>query len=90
MRIMRISFVGELGHELHIANEHCVPIYRRLVEINQKYGHGLNDAGFRAYNSLNCEAGVIEFNMLLQKQNKILCLVFFVSLEKDFMCGVLI
>lgn len=62
MRILRISFVGELGYELHIASENCLSIYRRLVDIGQKYG--LKDAGFRAYNSLNCEAGAITFNML--------------------------
>lgn len=55
MHIMRISFVGELGYELHIASENCVPAYKKLVDIGQKYG--LKDAGFRAYNSLNCEAG---------------------------------
>lgn len=57
MRIMRISFVGELGYELHMANENCVSTYKKLVDIGRKYG--LNDAGFRAYNSLNCEAGAI-------------------------------
>lgn len=57
MRIMRISFVGELGYELHIASENCVPTYKKLVDVGEKYG--LKNAGFRAYNSLNCEAGLI-------------------------------
>lgn len=59
MHIARISFVGELGYELHIPSENCVPAYKKLVDIGRKYG--LKDAGFRAYNSLNCEAGAIYF-----------------------------
>lgn len=57
MHVMRFSSVGELGYELHIASENCVSAYKKLVDIGQKYG--LKDAGFRAYNSLNCEAGSI-------------------------------
>lgn len=57
MLVTRISFVGELGYELHIASEDCVSTYKKLVDIGQKYG--LKDAGFRAYNSLNCEAGAM-------------------------------
>lgn len=60
MHIARISFVGELGYELNIASENCGPVYKKLVDIGQKCG--LKDAGFRAYNSLNCEAGSIHFN----------------------------
>lgn len=57
---MRNSFVGELGYELHIESDHCVPAYKQLTDIGRKYG--LKDAGFRAYSSLNCEAGSIQFN----------------------------
>lgn len=60
IHLMCISFVGERGYELHIASENCVPVYKKLADIGRKYG--LKDAGFRAYNSLNCEAGLIHFD----------------------------
>ncbi|XP_055319035.1 sarcosine dehydrogenase, mitochondrial-like [Sitodiplosis mosellana] len=55
VRIMRISTMGELGYELHMDNEECVGIYNQLMDIGSQYG--LKNAGFRAYNSLNCEKG---------------------------------
>lgn len=59
MSILRNSFVGELiGYELHVESENCVPTYKKLIDIGRKYG--LKNAGFRAYNSLNCEAGSIQ------------------------------
>lgn len=52
---MRLNSLDELGFELHIDNENCVSLYKMLMNIGSKYG--LKNAGFRAFNSLNCEAG---------------------------------
>ena len=43
---LRVSFVGELGWELHIPREVCVPIYRALMEAGRPLG--LVNAGYRA------------------------------------------
>lgn len=60
VRIMHISSIGDLGYELHIENKECVSVYKKLLEIGSKYG--LKNAGFRAYNSLNCEKGIYNFH----------------------------
>lgn len=68
---MPTSSVGESGYELHIENQNCVAIYKRVIDIGQKYG--LKNAGFRAYNSLNCEAGIsliMFFVMCFSKEHK--------------------
>lgn len=55
IRIMRTGFLGELGYELHIDNDNCLPTYIKAMDIGLKYE--LKNAGFRSFNSLNCEAG---------------------------------
>ncbi|XP_044012110.1 sarcosine dehydrogenase, mitochondrial [Aphidius gifuensis] len=55
VRIFRISFVGELGYELHIPRESCGIIINLLFEIGKDYE--LQLAGFRAMYSLSCEKG---------------------------------
>lgn len=55
IRMMRTNAIQELGYELHIDNENCVPVYKKVMDIGKKYG--LKNAGFRTFNSLNCEAG---------------------------------
>jgi len=52
---LRVSFVGELGWELHIPNESCVPVYRALMEAGKE--HGLVNAGYRAIDALSIEKG---------------------------------
>ena len=52
---LRDSFVGELGWELHIPSESCVPVYQALHQVGQKYG--LVNAGYRAIDSLSMEKG---------------------------------
>lgn len=53
---MHISSTGELGYELHMEIDECVNVYNQLMDIGLQYG--LKNAGFRAYNSLNCEKGI--------------------------------
>ncbi|XP_076800247.1 sarcosine dehydrogenase, mitochondrial-like [Clavelina lepadiformis] len=53
--IMRLSFVGELGFEIHCANEYAKPIYEAVMEEGGK--HGACDMGYRAMESLSTEVG---------------------------------
>ncbi|XP_066569219.1 sarcosine dehydrogenase, mitochondrial [Amia ocellicauda] len=55
VRAMRLSFVGEMGWELHIPREACVPVYRAVMEAGAK--HGICNAGYRAIDSLSIEKG---------------------------------
>jgi sarcosine dehydrogenase len=53
--MFRLSFVGELGFELHIPKSSCTKVYKALMECGKKYDIKL--AGFRALYSLSCEKG---------------------------------
>ncbi|XP_069871099.1 sarcosine dehydrogenase, mitochondrial isoform X2 [Dipodomys merriami] len=55
VRALRLSFVGELGWELHIPRESCVSVYRAVMAAGTK--HGLVNAGYRAIDSLSIEKG---------------------------------
>lgn len=52
---LRVSFVGEMGWELHIPAEACLPIYKALCEVGQPLG--LVNGGYRAIDSLSIEKG---------------------------------
>uniref|UniRef100_F6Z5F3 Sarcosine dehydrogenase n=1 Tax=Callithrix jacchus TaxID=9483 RepID=F6Z5F3_CALJA len=55
VRAMRLTFVGELGWELHVPKVSCVPVYRAVMAAGAK--HGLINAGYRAIDSLSIEKG---------------------------------
>ena len=55
MRAIRLSFVGEMGWELHIPNDSAVAIYEALLGAGKE--HDLVDAGYRAIDSLSVEKG---------------------------------
>jgi len=55
VRALRITFVGELGWELHVPAEAALAVYDRLVEAGA--AHGLVNAGYRAIDSLRLEKG---------------------------------
>lgn len=55
MLALRLSFVGELGWELHIPYESCVAVYKALMDKGKRYG--LINAGYRAIDSLSLEKG---------------------------------
>jgi glycine cleavage system aminomethyltransferase T len=46
-------YTGELGWELHVPAESCVPVYQALMEEGRDLG--LVNAGYRAIDSLSME-----------------------------------
>lgn len=64
VRAMRISFVGELGYELHVANDQCVPLYRAIREAGEEFG--LRNAGYRSFYALSNEKGYHLWNFDLR------------------------
>jgi 4-methylaminobutanoate oxidase (formaldehyde-forming) len=55
VRALRITYVGELGWELHIPSECAGAVYDRLLEAGRPLG--LVNAGYRAIESLRLEKG---------------------------------
>ena len=55
VRALRLTFVGELGWELHIPSEYAVTVYDALQDAGKDFG--LKDAGYRAIDSLRLEKG---------------------------------
>jgi sarcosine dehydrogenase len=56
VRALRVSFVGELGYELHIPKESCVQVYNILLRVGAALG--LKNAGYRSMYSLSSEKGL--------------------------------
>ncbi|MEK4035954.1 FAD-dependent oxidoreductase [Methylocystis sp. IM3] len=52
---IRVTYVGELGWELHIPVEYAVTVYERLMEVGVPFG--LANAGYRAIETLRLEKG---------------------------------
>jgi 4-methylaminobutanoate oxidase (formaldehyde-forming) len=52
---IRMTYVGELGWELYIANHDAVALHDALVEAGRD--HGLTHAGYHAMNTLRLESG---------------------------------
>ena len=55
VRALRVTYVGELGWELHIPVECALAVYERLLEAGGP--HGMANAGYRAIESLRLEKG---------------------------------
>jgi len=55
-RAMRLSFVGELGWELHVPNTSSVRAYQAIRQAGAQFG--LVNAGYRAIDSLSIEKGL--------------------------------
>jgi dimethylglycine dehydrogenase len=53
VRVLRVSYVGELGYELHHASEHQTYLYDLLMEAGRQYG--IIDFGYRALDSMRLE-----------------------------------
>jgi sarcosine dehydrogenase len=53
VRALRITYVGELGYELHIPVEGMGAVYDALMQAGR--GHGIANAGYRAIESLRLE-----------------------------------
>ncbi len=56
-RAMRLSFVGELGWEIHCANKDAPRVYRALFQAAKRSNIHLRNAGYRAIDSLSAEKG---------------------------------
>lgn len=55
VRMLRVSFVGELGFELHIPKAACAPVYNALMSAGSSYG--LRNGGYRSLYALSSEKG---------------------------------
>jgi sarcosine dehydrogenase len=55
VRALRVTYVGELGYELHVPAELALTVYDALVEAGRDLG--LAHAGYRAIESLRLEKG---------------------------------
>lgn len=55
VRAIRLTFVGEMGWELHIPSASCVPVYTAIIQAGKAFG--LVNAGYRAIDSLSMEKG---------------------------------
>jgi glycine cleavage system aminomethyltransferase T len=55
----RITYVGELGYELHIPSEFALHVYERIVQEGKKVG--LKHAGLKALASLRMEKGYRDY-----------------------------
>ena len=53
VRALRITYVGELGWELHVPSEHALSVYQRLMAAGRE--SGLVNAGYRAIESMRLE-----------------------------------
>lgn len=55
VRALRVSYVGELGWELHVSMEHLRAVYDTLISAGQ--GHGMAHFGAYAINAMRLEKG---------------------------------
>lgn len=55
VKALRVTYVGELGWELHLPVEYATAVYDALMDAGMP--HGLRDAGYRAIESLRLEKG---------------------------------
>ncbi|MFQ5806453.1 MAG: FAD-dependent oxidoreductase, partial [Phycisphaerae bacterium] len=57
VRAIRLTYVGELGWELHVPAEFAAHVYELLWEAGQEFG--IANAGYRAIDSLRMEKGYL-------------------------------
>ena len=60
VRLVRITFMGELGYELHVPAASCGSVYRELMNAGQSVG--IRNAGYFATGSLSLEKGYRHWN----------------------------
>jgi glycine cleavage system aminomethyltransferase T/glycine/D-amino acid oxidase-like deaminating enzyme len=79
---IRITYLGELGYELHIPAEQTVHVYDRLVEAGR--GLGLRHAGLKALSSLRMEKAYRDYGHDIDNTDTVLeaGLGFAVALDK--------
>ena len=79
---IRITYLGELGYELHIPAEQAVHVYDRLVAAGCEFG--LRHAGLKALSSLRMEKGYRDYGHDIDNTDTVLeaGLGFAVALDK--------
>jgi heterotetrameric sarcosine oxidase gamma subunit len=79
---VRITYLGELGYELHIPAEQAEHVYDRLVEAGREFG--LRHAGLKALSSLRMEKGYRDYGHDIDNTDTVLeaGLGFAVALDK--------
>ena len=79
---IRITYLGELGYELHIPAEQAVHVYDRLVAAGREFG--LRHAGLKALSSLRMEKGYRDYGHDIDNTDTVLDagLGFAVALDK--------
>jgi glycine cleavage system aminomethyltransferase T len=79
---IRITYLGELGYELHIPAEHAVHVYDRLVEAGRTVG--ARHAGLKALSSLRMEKAYRDYGHDIDNTDTVLeaGLSFAVALDK--------
>jgi dimethylglycine dehydrogenase len=85
LRALRVSYVGELGWELHPPIGSMVPLYEALWEQGQKFG--IADYGLYAVNSMRMEKGYKAWSSELTNELNMLeadMARFFASSKADF------
>ncbi|CAG0925632.1 unnamed protein product, partial [Notodromas monacha] len=55
VRLLRLTFAGELGWELHVPNESAVQVYHAVMAAGKPFG--IANAGYRALDCLSIEKG---------------------------------
>ncbi len=55
VRLLRLSFVGEMGWELHVPKEEALALYGKVMAAGEEFG--IRNAGYRAMDSLSIEKG---------------------------------
>nr|CAG4641459.1 EOG090X014D [Eurycercus lamellatus] len=66
-RALRISFVGEMGWELHVPFSSTVDVYKSVMNAGKEFG--IANAGYRAIDSLSIEKGYRHWHMDLRSED---------------------
>jgi len=79
---VRITYLGELGYELHVPTEQATHVYDRIVEVGPEFG--LRHAGLKALASLRMEKGYRDYGHDMDNTDTLMevGLDFFADLEK--------
>ncbi len=79
---IRVTYLGELGYELHVPTEQATHVYDRIVEAGPTFG--LRHAGLKALSSLRLEKGYRDYGHDMDNTDTLMevGLGFFADLEK--------
>ena len=80
---IRITYLGELGYELHVPTEQAIHVYDRIVEAGPEFG--LRHAGLKALASLRMEKGYRDYGHDMDNTDTLMevGLDFFADLKKS-------